>query len=335
MIEDRDKAEMRPRDWPKAGERPPLPPAPRQEDEITKYWKGEADTPLVSILCHCFNHEPFVKDALHGFLAQKTDFPFEIVVHDDASNDKTAQIIKEYAERYPRIVKPIYQTQNQYSLGLRPAAYTMPAAKGQYFAFCEGDDYWLDPNKLQTQTDFLRLNPDYSVCGHDAFIFQGHEIIKESKLPERLRKDYSPKRLQRGPFLLTLTLVFRADYDQIPPEHFKVVNGDKFMVSRLGQIGGYKHLGKIFPAAHRWHEGGVWSLQSEEIKAFNHIQTFYWMAVYYRRQGNARLSSFFSDKASIAAKESLMPLSMRALLWLLFKLFRANIKRLMRKSLES
>ena len=86
---------------------------------------------------------------------QKTDFPFEILIHDDASTDGTADIIREYEAKYPDIIKPIYQTENQYSKGIKVSqVYQFPRAKGKYIALCEGDDYWTDPYKLQKQVDF-------------------------------------------------------------------------------------------------------------------------------------------------------------------------------------
>ena len=123
--------------------------------------------PLVSICCLAYNHEPYIRECLDGMLMQRTTFKFEILIHDDASTDNTAKIIKEYAEKYPTIIKPILQTENQYSKGkgiLAPFVY--PKAKGKYIALCEGDDYWIDPYKLQKQVDFLENNKEFSYCVH-------------------------------------------------------------------------------------------------------------------------------------------------------------------------
>ena len=123
---------------------------------------------MVSAYCLAYNHEKYIRDTLEGFVSQKTDFPFEVFVHDDASTDATAAIIREYAEKYPRLIKPILQTENQYSQGI-PIAKThiLPRMSGKYIAICEGDDYWCDPNKLQKQVDFLEAHPDYSACMHN------------------------------------------------------------------------------------------------------------------------------------------------------------------------
>lgn len=120
--------------------------------------------PLVSICCITYNHEPYIRECIEGFLMQKTTFPFEILIHDDASTDNTANIIREYEAIYPDIIKPIYQTENQYSKGVYiSATYNYPRTKGKYIAICEGDDYWCDPLKLQHQVDFLEMNKTYGL----------------------------------------------------------------------------------------------------------------------------------------------------------------------------
>lgn len=126
---------------------------------------------MVSIRCTAYNHEKYIRDALEGFVMQKTNFRFEAIVHDDASTDGTAAIIREYAEKYPDIIKPIYETENQYSKHDGSLTKIMnEACKGKYIALCEGDDYWIEPYKLQKQVDFLESSPDYSMCWTDAFV---------------------------------------------------------------------------------------------------------------------------------------------------------------------
>ena len=131
-------------------------------------------SPLVSIKCTVYNHEPYLRQCLDGFVMQKTNFPFEAIVHDDASTDGSAAIIREYAEKYPDIIKPIYETENQYSkkdgsLGRIMNAAIHPDAK--YIAICEGDDYWIDPLKLQKQVDYLESHPDYGLVFSDCKVF--------------------------------------------------------------------------------------------------------------------------------------------------------------------
>ncbi len=124
---------------------------------------------LVSIICNTYNHEKFARDALEGFIMQKTNFAYEILVHDDASTDSTADIIREYEAKYPELIKPIYQTENQYSKKVPiTVAFQLPRVRGKYVAFCEGDDYWTDDRKLQKQVDALEAYPEVDICAHQA-----------------------------------------------------------------------------------------------------------------------------------------------------------------------
>lgn len=126
-------------------------------------------TPLVSISCITYNHAPYIREALEGFVSQQTDFPFEVLIHDDCSTDGTTEIIREYEAKYPEIIKPMYETENQYSLGkpIGTQVWNLPRAQGKYIALCEGDDYWTDPLKLQKQVDFLESHPDFGMCYTD------------------------------------------------------------------------------------------------------------------------------------------------------------------------
>ena len=123
----------------------------------------------VSILCAAYNHEDFLRQTLESFLSQKTDFPYEVLVNDDASTDSTAEIIREYAKQYPDIIRPFYQKENLYSrrINLYDEVF-FPAVRGEYIALCEGDDYWCDEEKLQRQVDWLDTHPEYSACVHNS-----------------------------------------------------------------------------------------------------------------------------------------------------------------------
>ncbi|MEZ3590604.1 MAG: glycosyltransferase [Muribaculaceae bacterium] len=129
------------------------------------------DRSVVAIRCITYNHEPYIRDCLEGFIIQKTNFPFVAIVHDDASTDGTAAIVREYAEKYPDIIKPIFETENQYSKHdgsldrIMNNACSETGAK--YIALCEGDDYWTDPLKLQKQVDFMEANPEYGLVYTD------------------------------------------------------------------------------------------------------------------------------------------------------------------------
>ena len=126
---------------------------------------------LVSVCTLTYNHEAYLRDTLEGILMQKVDFPMEILVNDDASTDGTRAILREYAEKYPDLIRPFYQDVNLYSQGKDLCLEVLyPAARGKYIALCEGDDYWTDPDKLQLQVDFLEAHPDYTACVHDTLV---------------------------------------------------------------------------------------------------------------------------------------------------------------------
>lgn len=151
----------------------------RTEDDIISNWKGDIEKPVVSICCITYNHESYIEDALEGFLIQETDFPFEILIHDDASTDHTADIIREYEAKYPNLIKPIYQTENQYSKGKKMmSTFLFPIAKGEFIAMCEGDDYWIAPEKLQAQVILMRQHPDINISFHPANKVSRHGLKK-------------------------------------------------------------------------------------------------------------------------------------------------------------
>ena len=142
------------------------------------------NNPLVSIVSLTYNHEKFIRRALESFIMQKTNFEYEIIIHDDASTDNTQQIIREYKKKYPEIIKPILQEENQKSKGsgiVTKTAYS--AARGKYIALCEGDDYWTDPLKLQKQVEFLENNIEYVGCYHKAQLINEIDELRGT-LPE-------------------------------------------------------------------------------------------------------------------------------------------------------
>lgn len=142
---------------------------------------------MVSIRCITYNHERFIRHCLEGFVMQKTNFRFEAIVHDDASTDGTAEIIREYAERYPDIIKPIYEKENLYSKADGSLGRVMDAAcVGKYIATCEGDDYWTDPLKLQKQVDILESHPEYGAVYTDFEMFDDEtgKVVPHRFMPQ-------------------------------------------------------------------------------------------------------------------------------------------------------
>lgn len=211
--------------------------------------------PLVSISCVTYNHAPYLRQCLDGFFMQKCDFEYEILLHDDASTDGSQEIVKEYMEKYPGIIKPIFQTKNQYSQGVRSMSMTFnaPRAQGKYIALCESDDYWTDPLKLQKQVDFLEENEDYIACGcYVDIIRQGKLVISEKPL---IDKSYNQLDLiGKHPFP-TLTTLFR-NIDLKEFSEYKIIVGDIELFMYLSQYGNFKKL-PFRGGVYRIHPGGV------------------------------------------------------------------------------
>ena len=136
-------------------------------------------TPLVAIHCLVYNHEPYLRDCFEGFVKQKTNFPFVAVVLEDVSTDGSAAIIREYEAKYPHIFKPIYESENQWSRQNgsldRIMNDAIEATGAKYIAICEGDDYWIDTQKLQKQVDFMDKNGEYGLCYTDFSIYDEFE----------------------------------------------------------------------------------------------------------------------------------------------------------------
>ncbi len=187
--------------------------------------------PLVSICCITYNQQNYIHEAIEGFLMQKTTFPIEIIIHDDASTDGTAKIVKSYAEKYPDLIFPIFQTENQYSKGIRGIAvrFTFPKAMGKYIALCEGDDYWTDPYKLQKQVNFLETNEAYSMCFHNATTYFVDRDVSENFNRKLKSKSYNTNDLLlKGWFIPTASILFRKTMlpNPFPNWYYDVYNGD-------------------------------------------------------------------------------------------------------------
>lgn len=220
--------------------------------------------PLVSIHCKTYMHEPYVRQAIEGFLMQETTFKVEILIHDDASTDRTAKIIKEYESKYPDLIKATYQVENQYKKNPKTEKYIKPHPfTGKYRASCEGDDYWIDPLKLQKQVDILECHPDFVAC------FTNAKIKREEGSRGRAYR-YSLKAKSRifkldeviakgGGFYPTASLVYRngilRDYALMPKAN---TSGDVRRAAYLATKGAFYYLNDV-TCVYRMHSGGAYS----------------------------------------------------------------------------
>lgn len=220
-------------------------------------WKS-GEEPLVSCCVVTYNHAPFLRKALDSLVMQETDFPFEIIIHDDCSTDGSTEIIREYAQRFPGLFKTVLQTENQFSKGINPFRTVMEMARGKYIARLETDDYWTDPHKLKRQVEFLEKHPKYVLCHHgfDNVNAQG-ELLSTERWG---RRDYSPEAMLSGEvFLKNCTVMHRNVGYELPEIFIRELGADTVSWHLLGFYGGAKYLDTVGPSAYRIHSGGVWS----------------------------------------------------------------------------
>lgn len=227
----------------------------RTEDQIIAHWEGNPSEPLVSICCITYNHEHYINDALEGFLTQETNFPFEILIHDDASIDKTTEIIRKYHRLYPNIISVVCQTENQYSkLPIISPRFLFPIARGEYIALCEGDDYWTDPLKLCKQIRIMSDNPGLSACAHQSSIYKNNSFCGHFKdsVPNYLTKN----NLLRGRMFHTASFLFRRRIIQSASPWPTIVSGDRF-IFLLASVFGDIYYSSESMCVYRKHKKGA------------------------------------------------------------------------------
>lgn len=216
--------------------------------------------PLVAIHCLVYNHEPYLRDCFEGFVMQQTNFPFVAIVHDDASTDNSASIIREYEAKYPHIFKPIYEEKNLYSNGkywliediMRSSIKNIGA---KYVAMCEGDDYWTDPLKLQKQVDFMEANPEYSLCLTNSIVkFDDREVLAinhiwDTYTIEDVLNTNALNVKRRGdnvvPCAHTSTIFYRIPNDEFPNWVSQCFIGDEPLMIYLAHHGKVKFINEI------------------------------------------------------------------------------------------
>ena len=244
---------------------------------------GGTPTPRLSVACITYNAAPYIRQALDGFLMQKTNFPFEVLVHDDASTDGTAEIIREYAEKRPDVIRAVFQKENQWSKGVAVAPkFLWPLIRGEYVAMCEGDDYWTDPLKLQKQVDWLDAHPESSVCFHPVVVHFEDGSRKDAAYPapKDCPDGFTFKGLLKHNFIQTNSVVFRwklkgregeVPTDISPRDWFtNLIHAEKGPIGYIPEPMG----------VYRRHPGGVWWNSPDAPDAFYLRNGFRHLAFY-------------------------------------------------------
>lgn len=261
---------------------------PFSQDELLSRWGGRTE-PVVSIICTTYNHERYIQDALSGFLGQDLDQPFEILIHDDASTDATAAIVRDWQQRYPLIIKPLLQSQNQFSRGVRPFELMLARARGEFVATCEGDDYWIDAGKLSRQCGLLRDDPGLACVMHNYQHLQEATLAVAPWRPTHHDLRASPRDLKRVRLLIWLpTLMFRRLFSQMPPERGLSASGDYFLTSWLGTFGAGLFVDTFVGAVRRENNFSSWTPLPEAEKERRRVRNFAALVRLHERLGDAQ-----------------------------------------------
>lgn len=216
--------------------------------------------PVVSVCVITYNHEPYLAQCLDSLVMQQAYFPFEVVVGEDCSSDRTRGILREYEQRYPQIIRPIYHEKNV-GAARNLFAHALPGAKGKYIAICDGDDYWTDPLKLQKQVDFLEAHPDCVLSFHRVRqVDQLDQLIQQQEISADVKYYGWHDILHIS--IPTLSVVFRNCIDRYPEEVYQAKSGDTFLFGMLSQFGGAADQG-FLGANYRVHAGGTFSGKSQ------------------------------------------------------------------------
>jgi len=252
-------------------------------------------SPLVSICCVTYNHAPFIRKCLEGFLMQKVNLDalpcreeyevgYEILIHDDCSTDGTTEIVKEYAEKYPDKIFPLYETENQFCKPGRESMdfFNYRRAKGKYIAICEGDDYWTDPLKLQKQVEFMEANEEYSVCWHQSdFYYVDTDKLVHPQLKDGGVEDYdvTPMEFLHGRGGQPLSLVFRRDkFDYSWSKHYTKYL-DSMEIYHLLRTGKGRMM--VFNGGqYNLHQGGICTSMKDLYRGKESCRDFMEMYVY-------------------------------------------------------
>ncbi len=236
----------------------------------------------VSVICITYNQENYIEKTLSNIVSQKTNFRFEVIVHDDASTDGTADVVRSYAERYPDLIKPILQKENQHSKKVKITSSLLPKAQGKYFAFCEGDDYWCDDYKLQKQYDAMEDNPECCICVHktqnineDGSLYpsvQGeypsiHEGVLDNETVCKLFLKKPTTIFHTSSFFIRLSM-FREIYISNPEFTKYSTGGDQDMLRVCLNEGPYYFIDEIMTCYRRFAKGSINSYQKNETMEY-------------------------------------------------------------------
>jgi glycosyltransferase involved in cell wall biosynthesis len=240
------------------------------------------NSPMVDVAFVTYNHEKYIAQAIESVLMQQTDFKVRMIIGDDCSTDKTQEIIRKYAQKYPYRIKTILLSEH---LGLlhknRVGIQVLKLCTAKYIALLDGDDYWTDPNKLQKQVDFLENNPDFSICFHNVnVIYEGQSKEIHPFHLKELKSIFTLEDVITSHFIPTCSTMFRARlFSNFPDWFYAIPMGDWLLHVLNAEHGNVGYINEIL-GVYRVHEGGIWSLRKkadvlkETIRAAHTINAY-------------------------------------------------------------
>jgi len=221
----------------------------------------------VTVLTTTYNHGKYIRECLEGIVNQKTNFKFQLIISDDCSTDNTREIIEEYKEKYPEIVKPIYNEKNYGAMG--NFVKTLNEAHTKYVALCDGDDFWCDETKLQQEYDFLEKHKDYSIVFHKTIIFFEDNSREEVVHPVNIKANLTIDDLIEDNMIPANTVMYRWKYkkknsfiEDFPKD---IVPGDFFVHLAHAKTGKVHFINKVM-SKYRRQQNGMWWLSSQPDK---------------------------------------------------------------------
>jgi glycosyltransferase involved in cell wall biosynthesis len=284
-------------------------------DELKKNWQKKPlkeypcqilHPPLVSVCVQTYQHSKFIKQCLDGILMQKTNFAFEVLVGEDESTDGTRDICIEYADRYSDKIRLfLHHRENNIKINGSPTGrfnflYNLFSAKGKYIALCEGDDYWIDPNKLQKQVDFLEANSDFSICFHDSYmLYENDANLNRNFLNISYTKTFTLVDLAENNFIPTASCVFKNNFKYEIPEWLLQIEVCDWALHFHNAT-----FGKIFympdcMSVYRIHNRGIWSSLSRKKQIQSGISILNTLDKAY----NYKYSNYFKKGINIRLKQ--------------------------------
>ncbi|MBQ7637847.1 MAG: glycosyltransferase [Clostridia bacterium] len=237
------------------------------------------------MVCLCYNHADTVAGAIESVLSQKTDFPFELIVHDDCSTDGTADTVRRYAEKYPDVIVPVLQSENRMKSCNIAETYIAPLLRGRFVAICEGDDYWLSPDKLQKQTEVMLGDPGITMCFHA--VMQLDSLGRQTPFRPVKGSSFVPSPIivkRGGMFCPSVSLMVRRDIADMWPDFRRLADVYDYPLQVLSAAEGKVYYIDEIMAVYRFAHRGSWTASMSVSNDFTHIENeIKWLSLFNER----------------------------------------------------